>query len=341
MTFKFSAKTQNTFNVSSVKVATGGSFLVSKPSQRMVEFAANKAGRMNMHIDNIANTSTLEEDLVTGIGAFDDSVRDAADSADMLGPLGRAICGLTGIGVGALTENPMLARIANATCRFTGELWNQSVQEQPTEGDEELEEGSSGSEAPENTENDGGAEGGGEEGGEKEGDGEEDSGEGGSDAKGEEGESDDSDDESGDESDESGNAEDNEKFVGPPAPKEGESMDTKEGEAPADKSNPNPMDNNYVDPAIEKKYGERFRTYLGSEQKDLIQKLREINPVTDPAEESAEQGDYSGPSLGMIGGSNGGTSTGAWEVNGGDYVGPSSLGSLMNIDLTSTGNDWF
>jgi hypothetical protein len=104
--------------------------------------------------------------------------------------------------------------------------------------------------------------------------------------------------------------------------------------------NPNPMDDDSEDPN-----SSGFTDLLGllGEKDEIINRLRIINPEINPLEEtgSNDNSGYVNDSLADIGMSNGGTSTGAWEVNGGDYVGPSSLGSLMNIDLTSTGNDWF
>jgi len=103
--------------------------------------------------------------------------------------------------------------------------------------------------------------------------------------------------------------------------------------------NPNPMDDDSEDPN-----SSSFTDPLGllSEKDELINRIRIINPEINPLDEtgSNDNSGYVNDSLAGIGMSNGGTSTGAWEVNGGDYVGPSSLGSLMNIDLTSTGNDW-
>ena len=104
---------------------------------------------------------------------------------------------------------------------------------------------------------------------------------------------------------------------------------------------PNPGDPSQDETEVSGRTTSLISSYLEKHGNNYIDSLKQINVDTDPHPDfHGDRGPYSGPSLGIIGGSNGGTSTGAWEVNGGDYVGPSSLGSLMNIDLTSTGNDW-
>ncbi len=105
---------------------------------------------------------------------------------------------------------------------------------------------------------------------------------------------------------------------------------------------PSPEDPSQDESEVSGRATSLISSYLEKYGNNYMDSLEQIDVDTDPHPDfHGDRGPYSGPSLGMIGGSNGGTSTGAWEVNGGDYVGPGSLGSLMNIDLTSTGNDWF
>ena len=46
-----------------------------------------------------------------------------------------------------------------------------------------------------------------------------------------------------------------------------------------------------------------------------MERLAKLNPNIDPLDEVQGQGIYTGPSLGAVSGSNGGTSTGSWTGN--------------------------
>ena len=75
----------------------------------------------------------------------------------------------------------------------------------------------------------------------------------------------------------------------------------------------------------------------------LHERLRIINPEIDPMNEGDQTGygSYINPALRILGTSNGGRSTGAWEEVGGAYVGP-NIGAINDsLGGTSTGNDWF
>ena len=75
----------------------------------------------------------------------------------------------------------------------------------------------------------------------------------------------------------------------------------------------------------------------------MYKRLRIINPEIDPMNEGdqAGYGNYINPALSILGTSNGGRSTGAWEEVGGAYVGP-NIGAINDsLGGTSTGNDWF
>lgn len=93
--------------------------------------------------------------------------------------------------------------------------------------------------------------------------------------------------------------------------------------------NPNPMDDNYgYEP--------------GTPLDPKIERLFTINPDRDPINEgSGESGPYTGPSLGSVGSSYGGISTGTWEENGGEYMGPSLEAVMKSMAGTSTGSDWY
>jgi len=96
--------------------------------------------------------------------------------------------------------------------------------------------------------------------------------------------------------------------------------------------NPNPMDDNdsYIDPLIHRDWEIRGNP--------IWKNNPEINPMD---ETDGESGPYTGPYLGAIGNSNGGTSTGAWnEQNGGLYLGPSLHALAESFGGTSTGTDW-
>ena len=106
--------------------------------------------------------------------------------------------------------------------------------------------------------------------------------------------------------------EDSPEFVGPPAPEEDGCQD--------------PMNDNYIDPQGDARYGARVRDLLGNSNKDFAKDLSGFDPFTDPLDESYDHhGTYTGPSLGAVTGSNGGTSTGSWTnpYGFGGYSGPS------------------
>ena len=71
-----------------------------------------------------------------------------------------------------------------------------------------------------------------------------------------------------------------------------------------------------------------------------IERLAGLNPTIDPLDESyGHQGTYTGPSLGAVNGSNGGTSTGSWNnpYGFGGYSGPSIDAIGFSHGGTSTG----
>ena len=68
--------------------------------------------------------------------------------------------------------------------------------------------------------------------------------------------------------------------------------------------------------------------------------LQNWDPSVDYGEEQYASGPYTGPALNGLFGSNVGTSTGTWEVQGGPYNGPTLNGIIDSMGGTSTGVDW-
>ena len=70
-----------------------------------------------------------------------------------------------------------------------------------------------------------------------------------------------------------------------------------------------------------------------------MERLAQLNPKIDPLDEVQEQGTYTGSSLGVVPGSNGGTSTGSWNnpYGSGGYSGPSIDAIAFSSGGTSTG----
>ena len=103
--------------------------------------------------------------------------------------------------------------------------------------------------------------------------------------------------------------------------------------------NPNPMDDSATDPN-----STAFKDHLGilDERDGLSNRIRIVNPEINPFDEgsSGDSSNYVNQTIASIGISDGGTSTGAWDVQGGDYLGPSLQGAQISIGGTSTGTDW-
>lgn len=104
----------------------------------------------------------------------------------------------------------------------------------------------------------------------------------------------------------------------------------------------NPMDDNYIDPSIEKKYGSAIKDYLSDYQVNLIDLTKDLDPVSDPNGESYHGSEYDASVLNDILGSNGGTSTGIWgnnESGANENLEQLLLGFIDSNGGSSTGND--
>jgi hypothetical protein len=122
--------------------------------------------------------------------------------------------------------------------------------------------------------------------------------------------------------------EESDEFVGPPRPTEEDDCQ-------------DPMNDNYVDPQVDAQYWARVRDLLGDSNKDFAKDLSGFDPTIDPLDESyGHHGTYTGPSLGAVTDSNGGTSTGSWNnpYGFGGYSGPSldSIGFSHGGSSTGT-----
>jgi len=101
------------------------------------------------------------------------------------------------------------------------------------------------------------------------------------------------------------------------------------------KKNPNPEDDSTYGGTLKDPFG----IVSEAQAKRLFPITKILDPAIDPNQESNTNGIYTGPSLGAVAGSNGGTSTGSWNspYGFGGYSGPSIDAFASSNGGTSTG----